>query len=82
METASLIGIMSMSYVSLGGFKSIINTDKFQFILMYLGFSLVLFFLVKNYGGISFIINNVSNNHLKLTGDFSMGIFFHGHLLQ
>ena len=77
METASLIGIiMSMSYVSLGGFKSIINTDKFQFILMYLGFSLVLFFLVKNYGGISFIINNVSNNHLKLTGDFSIGYIF------
>ena len=71
---AAMIGIiMSISYVLVGGFKSIINTDKFQFIIMYAGFLIAFIYLNKNFGGIEFIKTNVTQNHLSLRGDFSLG---------
>ena len=63
---AVLIGMLfSVSYLILGGFRSIIRTDKIQFVLMYLGFVVVFFHLYSNYGGISFLQNNLPANHLS-----------------
>ena len=71
---AAIIGIiMSMSYISIGGFKSIINTDKLQLILMYSGFIIAFIYLYSNFGGLEFIKKNVTENHLTLMGDFSIG---------
>ena len=42
--------IISLSYIWSGGFKSIIRTDIFQFILMYSGFVIILIFCWKEYG--------------------------------
>ena len=63
-----LISILcSTIYIYNGGLKSIIRTDKIQFIFMYLGFAVMLFYLYNNFGGINFIIKNVPKGHFQLT---------------
>ncbi len=49
-----------------GGFRTTINTDLFQFILMFLGFGMMFLFLFANYGNFSFLIQNLPKNHLSL----------------
>ena len=69
-----IIGLFfSVSYIMLGGFKSIIRTDKIQFILMYAGFIIILIKLYINYGGISFLLNNSPEGHLELTNKLPLG---------
>ena len=63
----------SVSYIMLGGFKSIIRTDKIQFILMYVGFIILLIKLYTNFGGISFLINNAPQGHLELSNKIPIG---------
>ncbi len=69
-----LIGLFfSVSYIMLGGFKSIIRTDKIQFILMYVGFIIILVKLYNDFGGISFLINNAPQGHLELSNKLPLG---------
>ena len=69
-----LIGIFfSVSYIILGGFKSIIRTDKIQFILMYFGFIIVFINLYMNFGGISFLKNNLPHEHLSPISKLPIG---------
>ncbi len=69
-----LIGLFfSVSYIMLGGFKSIVRTDKIQFILMYTGFIIILIKLYTSFGGISFLINNTPDGHLQLTNKLPLG---------
>ncbi len=69
-----LIGLFfSVSYIMLGGFKSIIKTDKIQFILMYVGFIIILIKLYSDFGGISFLINNSPKGHLELSNKLPLG---------
>ena len=69
-----LIGLFfSVSYILLGGFRSIIRTDKIQFILMYTGFIIILAKLYINYGGISFLIDNTPSGHLSLSNKLPIG---------
>ena len=63
----------SVSYIMLGGFKSIIRTDKIQFIFMYVGFIIILIKLYTNFGGISFLINNAPQGHLELSNKLPVG---------
>ena len=63
----------SVSYIMLGGFKSIIRTDKIQFILMYVGFIIILIKLYTDFGGISFLINNAPQGHLELSNKLPIG---------
>ena len=63
----------SVSYIMLGGFKSIIRTDKIQFILMYVGFIILLIKLYNDFGGISFLINNAPQGHLELSNKLPLG---------
>ena len=71
---AIIIGmIASISYISIGGFKSIIKTDKIQFLFMFLGFSMILLYLIKNYGGFKFLIANIPNENLTITGGLPIG---------
>ena len=68
------IGLLfSISYIILGGFKSIIRTDKIQFILMYTGFIIILIKLYTDFGGISFLINHVPQGHLELSNKLPIG---------
>jgi len=60
--------VFSVIYVYTGGFNSVIRTDLFQFGLMFLGFLMLLIFLVVDYGGLSFLKQNVPAGHFTWHG--------------
>ena len=83
LNTSTIIGILtSMIYISIGGFKSIINTDKLQFIFMYIGFIIIFLFLYTNFGGYEFIKENVPSTHLELNGNLSLGFILSWSLIS
>jgi len=66
---AFLIGVIfSLFYVFMGGMKSDVLTDFFQFGLMFLGFGVLALKLITNYGGLNFLQANLPQNHLRFTG--------------
>jgi SSS family solute:Na+ symporter len=65
---AVLGALFSLFYVHLGGFRSVVRTDIFQFALMFAGFGILLIFLVTGYGGLEFIKNSVPETHLTWHG--------------
>jgi solute:Na+ symporter, SSS family len=56
--------IFSTCYVLIGGFRSVIRTDILQFSLMFTGFLLLLPVAYFNFGGLSFLQDNLPSNHL------------------
>ena len=74
LNTALIFGIIfSITYIYSGGFKSIIKTDIIQFIFMYLGFFSILIYLIYNFGGIEYLVNNVPDKNLTITGGLPIG---------
>lgn len=70
-----IIGVIASNlYLYVGGFKSVIRTDKIQFILMYLGFGILIYNLYTQYGGYEFIISNIPQKNLSLNIKENMGI--------
>ena len=65
--------LFSTIYLYFGGFKSIIRTDKIQFLLMFLGFILMIFYLYNSFGGIYFLIENVPKQNLSIKGNLPIG---------
>ncbi len=59
-------------YLFFGGFRSDVNTDVFEFILMFLGFSVILPFAYEKFGGLEFIRQNVPPLHLTWNGGNSI----------
>jgi SSS family solute:Na+ symporter len=47
--------VLSLFYVSNGGLRTVVFTDQVQFVLMYLGFIVMLAFLVARHGGLGFL---------------------------
>ncbi len=68
--TASVIftTIVSIAYLYTGGLHSDVRTNSVEFIMMYIGFSVILPFCYIHYGGLSFIELHVPPGHLTLTG--------------
>jgi solute:Na+ symporter, SSS family len=64
--------IFSTLYVFFGGFRSVVQTDKLQFVLIYGGFFILLYFLVDQYGGAGFITNQLPPDHLSPSGGNSI----------
>lgn len=60
--------VFSMIYVFTGGFKSVVRTDLFQFVLMFIGFAVLLIVLVTKYGGLSFLLENSPAEHFTWHG--------------
>ena len=60
--------LFSVFYVHLGGFRSVVRTDLLQFILMFLGFAVLLVVLISRYGGFEFIKASVPATHLTWNG--------------
>lgn len=68
-----LIGTLATSvYLGLGGFRSDVNTDVFEFFLMFLGFGVIIPFAVMKFGGIDFIRAHVPALHLTWNGGNSL----------
>ena len=71
--TSLLIGtLISTLYVFWGGFKSVVQTDKYQFVLIYSGFIMILIFLWTTFGGFSFLQQNVNSSHFSFMGENSL----------
>jgi len=64
--------VFSTLYVFFGGFRSVVQTDKYQFILIYGGFVIVLAFLWMTVGGFSFLRQNLTPIHLSWMGENSI----------
>ena len=60
--------IFSTGYIFLGGFQSVVRTDLMQFVLMFLGFAILLIFVVVKYGGYEFIQQSVPADLLTWHG--------------
>ncbi len=70
---AILLGtLLSVVYVLFGGLYSVVKTDVFQFLLMFLGFATVLPFAWSHLGSPGHILTQLPPNHLKPTGYFSI----------
>lgn len=65
----ALIGtIISIAFILLGGFRSVVRTDNLQFVLMFSGFIVMFIILVSRYGGFDFIRHSVPPDHLTWHG--------------
>lgn len=69
LEMGIVIGaLFSIVYVYRGGFRSVVRTDIFQFVLMFLSFSCAVVFLLWKFGGLSILSERLPANHLTWNG--------------
>lgn len=54
---------LSVMYLFRGGLRSIVITERIQFVLMFGGFAVILPYLVLRYGGLSFLQANLPASH-------------------
>ncbi len=59
---------ISIAYLYTGGLHSDIRTNAVEFVMMYIGFGVILPFCFMHYGGFNFIKSHVPPGHLTLTG--------------
>jgi len=75
--TALIVGaLFSVIYALTGGFSAVVRTDKLQFILMFSGFSLLLYSAVSQFGGIAFLTSNTPSYAFSVPGNFSWTYIF------
>lgn len=65
---ASAVALFSVAYVTFGGFSAVVRTDMLQVILMFLGFTLLLFYAGNEFGSIGKLWDVVPDNYRDLTG--------------
>jgi len=68
--------ILSIGYAVKGGFSAVVRTDQLQFILMFSGFSILLFSAYSEYGGLSFLIKNTPEFAFSIPGNFNWTFIF------
>jgi solute:Na+ symporter, SSS family len=77
LNTSMLICLLvSIVFLFKGGLKADIRVNIFEFILMFLGFGIILPFCFLKLGGFSFLANNLPETHKSLTGGTSVGYLF------
>ena len=68
-----LIGtVLSLAYVYRGGFGGVVLTDKVQFVLMFLGFAILLPTAAAKLGGLGWLRANLPPAHLSPTGGLGL----------
>ena len=68
-----LVGTIATTvYLFFGGFRSDVNTDVFEFVLMFIGFGVILPFAYSKFGGVDFIQQHVPPLHLTWNGGNSI----------
>ncbi len=72
--TSIILGAaFSFIYIYNGGFNSVVKTDKFQFLLMFGGFALILMYLIGSYMNPIELFKSLPDSHTSLTGGKSWG---------
>jgi SSS family solute:Na+ symporter len=64
--------IVAVSYLFLGGFRADVETDVFEFFLMFIGFAVILPFCWSRFGGFEYLKTNLPPLHLTWHGGNSM----------
>ena len=64
--------VVAVSYLYWGGFRADVQTDILEFILMFIGFAVILPFSFFKFGGLDFITSNVPPLHLTWHGGNSI----------
>ncbi|MBI4810951.1 MAG: sodium:solute symporter family protein, partial [Ignavibacteriales bacterium] len=67
-----VIAIVAISYLYWGGIRSDIQTDVLEFILMFIGFAVIIPFSYSRFGGLDFLRENLPQLHLTWDGGNSM----------
>lgn len=67
---------VSVIFLFKGGLKADIRVNIFEFILMFLGFGIILPFCYFKLGGIDYLSANLPDSHTSLTGGTSTGYLF------
>ncbi len=60
--------LLSVFYVDRGGLRAVVFTDQVQFALMYLGFAMLLVFLVARHGTLGFLQRSLPASHFVWHG--------------
>ena len=60
--------LLSVFYIDKGGLRAVVFTDQVQFVLMYLGFALILVFLVAQHGALPFLRAHLPPSHFTWHG--------------
>jgi len=68
--------LLSVFYIDRGGLRTVVFTDQVQFVLMYLGFVLMLVFLVAKHGGLPFLVHGLPASHFSWNGGNPPGAIF------
>ena len=55
--------LLSIMYLFRGGLRSVVITERIQFVLMFGGFAVIIPYLVARYGGLSFLKANLPASH-------------------
>lgn len=63
-----LMTFLTIVYLFRGGFRSDVWVNAFEFVLMFLGFAMMVFFAASHFGGLEFIRQNVPTLHLTWHG--------------
>lgn len=64
--------LLSVVYVYIGGFRSVVRTDILQFVLMFGGFALILPFCLIKFGGMDFLTGALPAGHFTWHGGNSV----------
>jgi len=68
-ESSVLLGaFFSVFYVFWGGFRSVVQTDKMQFIFMFAGFLLLLIYMMKSSVPLFSLPNHLDETHRSISG--------------
>jgi SSS family solute:Na+ symporter len=65
--------LLSIFYIHRGGLRSVVITDQVQFVLMYLGFFLIVGFLVAKHGWLGFLKGHLPATHFVWNGGNAPG---------
>ncbi|MBI5214704.1 MAG: sodium:solute symporter family protein [Ignavibacteriae bacterium] len=63
-----ITAVVSVSYLFFGGFRSDVDTDKVEFVFMFLGFAIIIPFCVSSFGGLEFLQSKLPPLHLTMHG--------------
>ncbi len=64
--------IVAVSYLYVGGFRSDVETDVLEFVLMFIGFAVIIPFCVNRFGGFDYLTAHLPSLHLTWHGGNSV----------
>lgn len=68
--------LLSVLYLFKGGFRADVRVNIFEFILMFVGFGIILPFCFNTLGGTEFLESRLPESFLSLTGGLTIQLFF------